>query len=419
MGHEVFALKALCPSIGLRVDSPWHRYAPHATLGASVTPEARPTPGDVPVIRTHLNRLLIVVSGSLALAACARQHSDAFKSSATKSAVNAGSSAQAAGHGALDAGAARVGGAASAKLEPTGAAAQNNGKPVSGLGMFTETAAGVDLVINTMGCVLGKPYPVYIQEGTDCSAATLLGSHWDSPRGENIATLQCTGTTGLGRTFYTRLSSDKKPWTVGNPGSSDVLGHVLVVYDPTTLQPAACGQIVRSDPVELDAGSARDNTTPVALRAQIAGLCLAKMIVRDNTQECPNPAELAKCASEHCALDACVAKCTAYLACVGADADPCSAGFSCAIDDECSNCQLDVSMCAFGHCSDLVACAAPITPGGPCSQLEACCAMQGDGAASCLDTVHALEKFSGDPTCAGAMQDWDTTAHLAVPCKFK
>jgi hypothetical protein len=371
------------------------------------------------LFRTHLNRLLIVMFASLAAFACAREHGDAHKASAGKSDVNAGSSAQTAGHGALDAGAARLGGSASAKLEPTDAAAQSDSKPISGLGTFTQTAAGVDLTINVMGCVLGKNYPVYIQAGTDCSSDTLLGPHWDSPRGEGITMISCTGTTGLGRAFYSRTSPDKKPWTVGNPSSSDVLGHALVVYDPTTLQPAACGQIVRGEPVALDAGAARDDTTPVALRAQVAGLCLAKMIVRDNAQECPNPAELAKCASEHCALDACLAKCTDYLACLGRDADPCAAGFTCEIDDDCSNCQQDVTTCTFGYCADAVACASPITPGGPCSQLEACCAMQGDLAASCLDTVHALEKFSGDPSCAGAMQDWDTTAHLAVPCKFK
>jgi hypothetical protein len=372
------------------------------------------------VIRTHLNRLLIVVSGSLAVVACAREHSGAAaKAGAAKSTGNAGSSAQMAGHGALDAGAARLGGFASAKLEPTDAAAQSDSKPIAGIGTFTETAAGVDLVINVMGCVLGKTYPVYIQAGTDCSTDTLLGPHWDSPRGEGIAMIACTGTTGLGRTFYTRANRDKKPWTVGNPSASDVLGHALVVYDPSTMQPAACGQIVRGEPVALDAGAARDDTTAVALRAQIAGLCVAKMIVRDNTQECPNPAELAKCASDHCALDACLAKCTDYLACLGRAADPCAAAFTCEIDNDCSNCQLDVTMCTFGYCADTVACASPITPGGPCSQLEACCAMQGEGAASCLDTVHAIEKFSGDPSCAGAMQDWDTTAHLPVPCKFK
>jgi hypothetical protein len=70
-------------------------------------------------------------------------------------------------------------------------------------------------------------------------------------------------------------------------------------------------------------------------------------------------------------------------------------------------------------CADTIACAAPITAGGPCSQLEACCAMQGDAAAMCLDTVHTIEKLSGDPSCYGAMMDWDINAHLAVPCKFR
>jgi hypothetical protein len=46
--------------------------------------------------------------------------------------------------------------------------------------------------------------------------------------------------------------------------------------------------------------------------------------------------------------------------------------------------------------------------------------MQGDAEAqACLDTVHMLEKLSGDPSCYGAMRDWDTTAHLKVPCMFR
>jgi len=60
-----------------------------------------------------------------------------------------------------------------------------------------------------------------------------------------------------------------------------------------------------------------------------------------------------------------------------------------------------------------------VAPDGPCRQLEACCALQGDGAASCLDTVRLVEKLSGDSSCAGVMRDWDTFAHLRVPCRFE
>jgi hypothetical protein len=45
--------------------------------------------------------------------------------------------------------------------------------------------------------------------------------------------------------------------------------------------------------------------------------------------------------------------------------------------------------------------------------------MQGDGAAQCLDVVRLAQKLSGDSTCVGVMHDWDTVAHLKVPCKFQ
>ena len=36
-----------------------------------------------------------------------------------------------------------------------------------------------------------------------------------------------------------------------------------------------------------------------------------------------------------------------------------------------------------------------------------------------LETVRLLESLSGDVSCNGAMYDWDTTAHLSVPCNFE
>jgi hypothetical protein len=373
------------------------------------------------VFRTYLAQWLSLVLGVAVLGACAREHGGAHRAAAGDGAPSAGHATPSAGHGAADAGAPHLGGSAIALLEPTDAAAMSDNPPVSGKGTFTDTGMGVDLVIDTRGCELAKAYPVYIQQGTDCSDATLLGAHWDSPRGEGIGAIGCTGTTGVGRTYYSRPNSDKKPWTVGNPSTSDVLDHVLVVYDPTTLQPIACGQIVRADDVALGQPSSADAGVPTKIRAQLAGLCLGKMIVRDNAQECPNPDEVVKCASTHCELDACLATCSDYVACLKSDTtgDPCSAAFTCSVDEACSTCQSQVTNCLLGFCPDLVACAAPITPDGPCSQLEACCAMQGDSAATCLETVHVIEKFSGDPSCAGAMLDWDTTAHLPVPCKFK
>jgi hypothetical protein len=143
------------------------------------------------------------------------------------------------------------------------------------------------------------------------------------------------------------------------------------------------------------------------------------MVVRNNSQECPDPAEFQACASANCDVAACLAKCTGYTACLEGVADVCGTTCSPQIEQPCSECIGELTMCTLGFCSDRFACAAPIAPGGPCAKLEACCGMQGDSAASCLDTVHLIEKISGDPSCVGVMSDWDTTSHLPVPCNFQ
>jgi hypothetical protein len=73
----------------------------------------------------------------------------------------------------------------------------------------------------------------------------------------------------------------------------------------------------------------------------------------------------------------------------------------------------------FGFCSDIIHCAPPITPNGPCSKVEACCQSQGDFAARCLALARQLESLGGDPSCVGAMSDWDFNSHLPVPCSWE
>jgi hypothetical protein len=314
-----------------------------------------------------------------------------------------------------------VGAKATVTLTPVSSA--DAGSQVGGTATFSETADGVDLDLYLSGCAVGSADPIVIQAGSDCSAESVLGAHWDSPRGDDISPLMCVGTTGGGRDFYTRLKSDKKPWTIGEPAGSDLLGHAVVVYDSNSLEPIACGVITRAADVSAlpvaGTGTEQDAGVKPEARAVLAGLCLARAIVRDNAQPCPDPGELAECASEHCELDACVAQCTDFLACVQPQDDVCQAQFSCTMNQACADCQAHTTSCVLGFCSNKVACAAPVAPDGPCSQLEACCAMQGDAAAMCLDTVHLLETLSGDPSCYGAMMDWDVNAHYAVPCRFK
>jgi hypothetical protein len=306
-----------------------------------------------------------------------------------------------------------------AKFAQVGDAAPDAGRTLSGTGRFAVTESGVDLAILLNGCPSTAELQLFIQEGTDCSADTLAGPHWNGAHGEGIPDVPCVGVSGQGRGAISRANDEDAPWTIGGSSDSDVLGHALVAYDRDSGKAVACGVIMfdESAPPASDAGAATD--VPLLARAQVAGLCLGKSLVRDNLQQCPDPAELSTCAQEHCQLDSCVATCADYLACTSKADDPCSVAFTCEITKDCSSCQGSVQMCAFSFCSDQFSCAAPPTEGGPCSQLRACCALQGDMANSCLELVSMIEKISGDPSCFGVMRDWDFVAHLPVPCMFE
>jgi hypothetical protein len=377
--------------------------------------------GSWPGVVSNARCALLALSIAALLAGCAEKHGERG-SVAPGPDASAGSSGKA---GRAGAGGARsiergeknrLGARATASLDPIGNATED-GSWRSGTATFMQTAAGVDLMLQMRGCLTDHTYPLFIQEGRDCNAETLLGAHWDSPRGENMSEVKCVGTTGGGRTFYTRAVSDKKAWTIGEPTNSNILGHVLVAFDSTTSQPVACGQIVRAEDSPVVTPPSDAEPAPSAeTKAYLAGYCLSTQIVRDNAQQCPDPAALAKCASEHCELDACAQKCSKYLACTQQDPVPCE---NCVPEDDCGQCSSDVYQCTIGFCFDQFACAAPVSPDGPCSQLEACCAQQGDQAGECLELVQLIEKISGDPSCFGALRDWDTFAHLQVPCKFE
>lgn len=364
---------------------------------------------------SHRRGILSLVSGALLFCACAREHRDALppgEGAAGNTAAEGGKAGAAAGV---------PGTKAIASFEPVGDTAQDPANALRGTAKFNVTENGVDLAILLQRCPRSGRLQLFIQEGRDCSDETLSGPHWDTPRGEGIPAVTCLGVSGQGRVAVTRTSDDKKPWSIGGSTESDVLMHAVVVYDAASGAPIACGVVMRDEsapePTVQDPEATRD--VPLLARAQIAGLCTGQSIVRDNAQACPDPKALTACSQEHCQLDACVATCADYVTCTSKADDPCSVTFTCPIDEPCATCQRTVQMCMFGFCADQLACAAPATPGGPCSQLAACCGLQGEMAASCLETVRLIEKLSGDPSCFGAMHDWDFFAHLPVPCMFE
>jgi hypothetical protein len=198
-----------------------------------------------------------------------------------------------------------------------------------------------------------------------------------------------------------------KPWTIGDSTTSDIVGHVLVVHDPDTMQPLACGPIVlQLDQSGIDSG--RSDAAPLSadIRAQVAGLCFDQMIatVAGSSQTgCPDPERLAECACMHCDLAACLEDCSDYVACLEDASDGCAA--ACPASDACANCKTNIVQCMFGFCGDAIACAPRFTPGGPCTDLETCCSRQGNRAGECLAGAHQLEMIGGDVSCNGALHD--------------
>jgi hypothetical protein len=358
------------------------------------------------------------VAVSLALSACEKGHHDALDSGSRDGEVSADTGVAADG-GTTAATApgdksvqSRPGLKAIAKLDPL------TDRGTRGSISFRVTESGVDLFSVLNNCPMHNKLSLVLQAGSDCSEATLTGPAWDSPRGEGITDVFCLGIGGAGRSAYSRNDDAPKVWSIGEPEESNVLGHAVVALDAVTREPVACGIVVLEANQPVVDTPVDTSNVPLKIRAQIAGICGAKMLVGNNSQDCPNPEELVACVERHCEFGTCVAACADYLACTGQADDPCSLAFTCTIDDACSTCVGNVQQCAFNYCADQLACAAPVTPDGPCSQLVACCAKQGDMADSCLELVRSLEKFSGDQSCFGVMQNWDQVLHPSVPCDF-
>ena len=155
---------------------------------------------------------------------------------------------------------------------------------------------------------------------------------------------------------------------------------------------------------------------PVDLRAAIAGSCAFSALAPDASPPCPDPGALVDCATAHCGLSTCVGECSDYLSCLKGQPSACTPG-NCAMSPACSACTSGMTPCLLGFCEDQVGCG-KVTPGGPCSRVEACCRTQGDYTDQCLMLTQEFEKLSGDPSCVGVMTDWDWNTHIPVPCTY-
>jgi hypothetical protein len=283
---------------------------------------------------------------------------------------------------------------------------------VRGQATFTTTDEGIDLRVTLSDCRAGYAYRVFIHEGSDCRAISRETRPWE--RGAEIPHAFC-GALG-GRSAHSRSVSASNEWTLDGTSPASLVGRALAVHAPGTLEPLACG-IIELDPAR-SLPPYEPKTQPSAeLRAHAAGLCVHTRVVRASSDvPCPNREKLTHCASVHCKLSECVDTCADYLSCIERAGVSCHE--ECIPDDGCEACTAQVFQCTLAFCEDEVSCAAPPTPAGPCSALQACCARQGPIAENCFDLARILTRVSGDPTCEGALHDWDflTNGTYVSPC---
>lgn len=290
---------------------------------------------------------------------------------------------------------------------------------VQGSARFVSTATTVDLRIESNGCDSSQAYPVRVLDGDACGATRLSDPAWDPPRGEGIPNLQCTGVaSGIGRVAHGRARAQpERSWSIGTGDDSDLLGRALALFDPTTGVQLACGVIEAAADRTPALLPPPEEGPPLAVRALLAGSCLSRTLVPSGVDACPDPEALVACSAEHCAFGDCLEACDDYSACLSDLDDPCDGVVSCPLTDDCIKCQGDLLECTLSFCTSAYACIT-VTPGGPCSRLEACCTLQGDDAGDCLTLVQSLSTLGGDPSCLSATMDWDVIAHLNVPCPF-
>jgi len=123
------------------------------------------------------------------------------------------------------------------------------GGTITGTATFTASGSDVTVVVALANCPEGI-HPMLIHAGTSCASEQEQGTHWDPPRGENIGSgtgqIMCMA-DGTAMLTYTRLGTDPKPWTIGGPTASDVIGHPFIVHavGATATARHGCGVITR------------------------------------------------------------------------------------------------------------------------------------------------------------------------------
>jgi hypothetical protein len=291
----------------------------------------------------------------------------------------------------------------------------NGAEPVTATATFAATSSGVDLTVVMRGCAGAAEKPLRILEARNCSDVAAASAIWGGERGGGMPGVLCTsGSSGEGVLRYSRRAVLPEHWAIGGGSIHDVVGHAIALFDPATAAPIACGVIERGEDRRLVALPPENEAPSTDARAQLAGLCLARLTAGGASGACADASALTACAAEHCELGACVERCAGFTACLDSSPDPCNA--TCETSAECAECQAAATSCAFGFCGDRIACPAIPKPDGPCSQLFACCTLQGEGAGACLEVARLIANVAGEASCISALADWDVVSHMHVPC---
>lgn len=296
----------------------------------------------------------------------------------------------------------------------------NDVTSVQGMALFRATDVGVDLELTMPACTSPSPDPLEILEADDCSPLSLQAPVWSEGHGTGIPAVSCVGaTSGFGLLRYQRRGGRPGSWTVGGPPGSDVIGRALVLRDGQSGQPRLCGVIERGEDVVWTQLPAPGEPPSATARAALSGLCYAKQFTANAAEGCPDEQALARCSSTHCDVGGCLQACSEYASCLDAAEEPCASSFLCPQSEACAQCQSALLSCTLGYCGEDFTCVPPITPDGPCGEVLACCALQGEDADRCLSVFQTLLTISGDASCIGAINDRETVGHLRSPCRFE
>ncbi len=303
-----------------------------------------------------------------------------------------------------------------AELDARDLSAQTAWWPITAEASFRTTREGVDLTMHLQGCRVPYSYPVSIYPGSDCSAIQRDSQPWDGARGTLEMKAFCLGSGGA-RLHLSRANTHAKPWSLGGSAASDLIGRTIAVLDPDTHEPLICGRVsVAADGGVPWAAPSPSQRPQNAVVEQLAGLCLLDATPRtaDSQPGCPNVDTLTDCAFTHC-IAQCLDQCAEYTACLQASGERCTA--ACPPNEACDKCLATSIQCTLGFCPDELACTPP-TPGGPCTELRQCCERQGPLVESCMTYADTMERLGGDPSCLGALWDWDFNTNYVYrsPC---